>query len=231
MNCRSTLRSGRLIAAATLLLAITGAPALALAPVLSQPMSTTGASATSEDIRDIRGPKPIASLWLVPLMAITGLLIAGGGYATWRWNKRRQRLLSKLPSDIALERLEKARALMRPAGGREFSIEVSSIVREYIETRFQVMAAHLTTHEFMHELLESSLSTLATHRDLLAEFLQSCDLAKFGGWNLQPENMEMMLQGARRFVVESAQSNVPGTPLTESTSAASRETYDSLPAT
>jgi hypothetical protein len=93
------------------------------------------------------------------------------------------------------------------------------------------MAVHLTTHEFLHELLESTLSTLATHCDLLAEFLQSCDLAKFGGWNLRPENMEMMLQGARRFVVESAQSNGPSTPLTESPSAASRETYDSLPAT
>jgi hypothetical protein len=218
------LRSGRLIAAATLLLALLGPPAFAQAPALNQPMSTaTGASATSEDIRDIRGPKAIASFWLIPLLSITGLLIAGGGYATWRWNKRRQRLLSKLPSDIALERLEKARALMRPAGGREFSIEVSSIVREYIETRFQVMAVHLTTHEFLHELLESTLSTLATHRDLLSAFLQSCDLAKFGGWNLRPENMEMMLQGARRFVVESAQSNAPRTPL--------RETYDSLPAT
>lgn len=231
MNYHPPLRSGRLIAAATLLLALTGSPAFAQAPALNRPMSVAGASAMSEDIRDIRGPKPIASLWLVPLMAITGLLIAGGGYATWQWNRRRQRLLSKLPSDIALERLEKARALMRPAGGREFSIEVSSIVREYIETRFQVMAAHLTTHEFLHELLDSTLSTLATQRDLLAEFLQSCDLAKFGGWNLRPENMEMMLQGARRFVVESTQPKTPRTPLTGSLSAAAREPYDSLSAT
>jgi Domain of unknown function (DUF4381) len=232
MNDHFLRRNGRLIAAATLLLVLTGHPALAQAPVMNQSGSTAAsASPPSEDIRDIRGPKPVTSLWPVSLIAIAVLLVAGGGYAAWQWDRRRQLLPSKLPSDIAIERLEKARALMRPAGGREFSIEVSSIVREYIETRFQVMAAHLTTHEFLHALLESNLSTLAVHRDLLGEFLQSCDLAKFGGWNLRPENMEMMLQGARRFVVDSARPRVPRTPLTKSPSAATRETYDSVPST
>ena len=68
---------------------------------------------------------------------------------------------------MALERLEAARALMQPGRAREFSIEVSDIVREYIEERFQVMAAHRTTDEFLHDLLDFRGSGLAAHRALL----------------------------------------------------------------
>jgi hypothetical protein len=185
--------------------------------------------ALSEDIHDIRGPKPITPAWLLPLIVIGGIVAAGGGYFAWGWRRRRQRR-SKTADEIALERLDAARALM-PAGGRKFAAEVSGAVRDYIEVRFEVLAAHRTTHEFLHDLLDSVDSTLAGHRALLADFLQSCDLAKFGGWNLTTDTMEAMLQSARRFVVESAQ------PLTAKRldptldTATARETYDSLPST
>ena len=108
---------------------------------------------------------------------------------------------------------------------------MSSIVRDYIEIRFRVMAAHRTTDEFLHDLLKSGDSLLAAHRELLADFLQSCDLAKFGGWNLPEVNMEAMLQGARRFVIESAKPEVTKKPFTESAPAVERESYDSIPTT
>jgi hypothetical protein len=184
--------------------------------------------ALSEDIRDIRGPKPITPVWLLPLMVIGGIVAAGGGYFAWARRRRFQQ--GKTPHEIALERLDAARALM-PAGGRQFATKVSSTVRDYIEVRFEVLAAHRTTHEFLHDLLDSADSTLAGHRALLADFLQSCDLAKFGGWNLTRDTMEEMLQSARRFVVQSAR------PLTAKRldptldTATSRETHDSLAST
>jgi len=123
---------------------------------------------------------------------------------------------------------------MRPELGREFSIEASSIVREYIESRFRVMAAHLTTHEFLSDSLSSKDPLLAAHRPLLAEFMQACDLAKFGGWNLSPQTMEEMLRSARTFVVESAAPSA-ATPAAATPAAAeppsvtAREVYDSVP--
>jgi hypothetical protein len=87
---------------------------------------------------------------------------------------------------------------------------------------------------------------LAANRALLADFLVSCDLAKFGGWNLSMPTMEAMLQSARRFVVESDVEPEPAdtarvaastrartapTRTTETPSAAPRETYDSVPST
>jgi hypothetical protein len=104
-------------------------------------------------------------------------------------------------------------------------------VRDYLEIRFGVMAAHRTTNEFLHDLLDPADSLLATHRELLADFLQSCDLAKFGGWQLRAENMEAMLQSARRFVIESVQPELTKTPHIEPSIDVSREIYDSVPTT
>ncbi|MGC2032604.1 MAG: hypothetical protein WA642_21480 [Steroidobacteraceae bacterium] len=232
MSRHSRRRSGLPMGAALMLLMLGAHTTFAQAPSVNKTASPpNGAIASSEDIRDIRGPKPIASPWVIPLVVLAALLVAGSGYAAWRWDSRRQHAVTKLPSEIALERLKQARAFMHPSGAREFSIEVSSIVRDYIEIRFRVMAAHRTTDEFLHDLLESGDSLLAAHRDLLADFLQSCDLAKFGAWNLPEVSMEALLQSARRFVIESAQPQVAKKPLTKSASGVERESYDSIPTT
>jgi hypothetical protein len=130
---------------------------------------------------------------------------------------------------------------MLPELGRDFSIEVSSTAREYIESRFGVRAAHLTTDEFLRESLASPDPVLAANRALLADFLESCDLAKFGGWNLSVQHMETMLQGALRFVIESADepalsATARATATTPSRAPEARspvpsETYDSVPST
>jgi hypothetical protein len=232
MSSDSRPRTGRPRAAAFVLLMLAAHGSFAQAP---SPQPTVppqiGSTTTSEDIRDIRGPKPIPSPWIFPLLVLAGLLATGGGYAAWRWTRRRRHAAAKLPSQIAIERLEQARVLMHPSGGREFSIEVSDIVRHYIESRFHVMAAHRTTDEFLHDLLESKNTSLAAHRRLLADFLTSCDLAKFGGWNLPVAEMDAMLQGARKFVLESGPPPATSKPVTKSAPAVARESHDSVPTT
>jgi hypothetical protein len=168
--------------------------------VLSALFAAAGAAAAGDDIRDIRGPRPVASPWVLWALAGGGVLAALLAYALWRWIKRRRNAPEPSDVEVALGRLEAARALMQPGRAREFSIEVSGIVREYIERRFHVMAAHRTTHEFLHDLVLSADPALAAHQDLLGEFLQSCDLAKFGGWNLNIDQMSAMLESARRFI-------------------------------
>jgi hypothetical protein len=232
MSRQYRLRTCRPVAAALVLLLLGAQTAFAQAPAANQAASPPGGTiASSEDIRDIRGPKPIASPWVIPLLLIAGLLVAGSGYAALQWDRRRRHAVAKLPFEIALERLEQARTFMHPSGAREFSIEVSSIVRDYIENRFLVMAAHRTTDEFLHDVLESTDSLLAAHQALLADFLQSCDLAKFGGWKLPQLDMEALRQAARRFVIESAPQKAPKRPPIQSASAAERESYDSIPTT
>jgi hypothetical protein len=218
-----------------MLLTLTGYTTLAApsaaAPSLAAPSSAAPSGHSGDDIHDIRGPKPVDNGWLVPAIVLAGLLAAGGAYAAWRWHTRRRRAYDKTPLDIARDRLDRARQLLQPGLGREFSIEVSSTVREYIESRFRVMAAHRTTDEFLHDLLESADPVLAAYRALLENFLKSCDLAKFGGGNLSIDNMEALLEGALRFVVESAppQASAPKDSVRQST--VTKSTYDSLPTT
>ncbi len=186
-----------------------GTAAAALPPPAWAPNSA--AAAADDDIRDIRGPRPIVSPWLIWMLVAAGIFAAALAYLVWRAIKRRRRVPVVPDFEVALGRLLAARALMQPGGGREFSIEVSGIVREYIESRFSLMAAHRTTHEFLHDLLVCADSGLANYRDLLGEFLQSCDLAKFGGWHLTAEQMDTMLESARRFV-QSASTLAAGAP-------------------
>ena len=184
--------------------------------------SAQSAPAAQADIRDIRGPRPVPSMLLPLLLTAAGALLIGGGYAAWRWRQRRAPQQVKLPFELALERLDAARALMRPDNGRLFSIEVSDAVRDYIEQRFHAMAAHRTTHEFLHDLLGSADSLLAEHRTLLAEFLNLCDLAKFAGWQLSAQEMQSMHSRARAFVLATGLGSERKSVV---------ESYDSLPAT
>ena len=109
-----------------------------------------------EDIRDIRGPKHIPSPGSGPPGVASGLALAGAWIRRLALESSSRSRAGKLPYEIALDRLEEARALMQPENAREFSIAVSEIVRHYIEDRFQVWAARRTTEEFLHDLLNQS---------------------------------------------------------------------------
>jgi hypothetical protein len=155
-----------------------------------------------EDIRDIRGPKFVHPAWLFPAMLSAGVLLALCAYGVWRWRRRRPRTL--LPFEVALQRLEEIRTLMMPQSAREFGIAVSDIVRSYIEQRFEVVATQRTTEEFLQDLVKSCNESLASHRPLLSDFLQQCDLVKFAGLSPSPQILEALRQSARTFVSETA---------------------------
>jgi hypothetical protein len=175
-----------------------------------------------EDIRDIRGPKYVLPAWEIAAAIGAVLLLALAAYGLWRWRRRRKQARTLLPFERALEQLDAIRPLLQPANAREFSIAISDIVRGYIELRFDVTATHRTTEEFLHDLVQTPKFTLARHRGLLADFLQQCDLVKFGGAALSLQSMESLHDSARRFVLETAQPD-PVTP--------SVKTHDSVPAT
>jgi DNA-binding FadR family transcriptional regulator len=117
-----------------------------------------------------------------------------------------------------------------PASAREFSIAVSDIVRQYIEVQFMVTATHRTTEEFLRDLLETSNAALAAHRNLLAEFLNQCDLAKFAGVSLSRQILESLHRSARSFVTESSKPP-PAADAREAPPVRIKEVRDSLPST
>jgi len=168
--------------------------------------------------------------WLIPALLAGAALLILGGYAAWRRHRRRSRPRVLLPFEAALQRLEDIRRLLDPASAREFSIAVSDIVRQYIEVQFRVTATHRTTEEFLRDLLETSNAALAAHRNLLAEFLNQCDLAKFAGVSLSRQILESLHHSARSFVTESSKP-LPAADTREAPPVRIKEAHDSLPAT
>lgn len=153
----------------------------------------------AQDIVDIRPPFHIAAPF--PWLAVGGaaVCLVGIGAATWKLLRRQRR---KLAYEIALERLENTRPLMREFHAEPFCLAVSGVVREFIEEVLPVRAMRRTTNEFLRDVASVSNLQLASHRDTLANFLQHCDLAKFARWSLTVPQMEAMLSSAKDFVVD-----------------------------
>ena len=162
-------------------------------------VSTTPTSA-EEDIRDIRGPRNFVPDWIVAVLVAFVAVLAFSIYFYWRW-RRKQRLRILLPYEVALQRLEDIRTLIQPSRAREFSTAVSDIVRNYIEQRFEVAVTRRTTEEFLRDLVDFPVPSLARHQSLLSEFLQQCDLVKFAAVSLASQSMESLHNSARTFVL------------------------------
>ncbi len=157
---------------------------------------------SGEDIRDIRQPRHISSLWPGIAGAAGVLAFLGAAYLGWRWF-RRAKLMSFTPAELALSKLEEARRLMDPDQAREYCFATSAIMRAYLEAQFQLQAPRLTTEEFLRELVENGSFLPAGHEELLGNFLEHCDLAKFAGWRYSLPALKDMHQSAVEFVRQS----------------------------
>jgi hypothetical protein len=172
--------------------------ALALVSVSAHAAPVTP-SAPAEDIVDIRPPIHITAPFPWLAWSACALFVFGVSAVVWKLLRRQRR---KLAYEIALERLENTRALMRENNAEPFSLAVSEIVRHLVEEVLPVRAAHRTTDEFLRDLTSLSYLPLAQHRDSLADFLRHCDLAKFARWSLTVPQMEAMLESAKAFVID-----------------------------
>ncbi len=189
MNWRGLLWAGWLMCASAAALAAAGEPA---------------ASAASEDIRDIRGPRPAKLPLPWPLLVAASAALAGAAYGLYRWQRRRKPVAVLMPHELALQRLEALRAQMPALGTTAFAVAASDIIRSYIEVRFGVTVTRRTTDEFLADLSASPDSALKMHRPLLNEFLRRCDYAKFAGASVAPESVEGMYRGAQTFIIQTA---------------------------
>jgi hypothetical protein len=189
------------------------------APATPDVPAATKSSNSDEDIRDIRGPRNVLPGWIVAALGAGVGVLALSIYLYWR-RRRNQRMRILLPYEVALQRLEDIRALMQPSRAREFSTAVSDVVRNYIEQRFEVAITRRTTEEFLRNLIEFPVPSLARHQSLLSDFLQQCDLVKFAAMSLADQSMESLHNSARTFVLATAK--------TEEVSAA-KEARDPLP--
>lgn len=184
--------------------ALASATSAATALVLATSSVALAAAAAEEDIRDIRGPMSAQSAWWLPALAAAAVLLTLAVLVFLRW-RRRRKVAPPLPlHELALQRLDAARAQMPALGAPAFAVVASDIVRHYIEARFGMAATRRTTEEFLTDVLAAPDSALARHRDSLRDFLGHCDYAKFGAAAVELDSVEGIYRGARTLVSETA---------------------------
>jgi hypothetical protein len=183
--------------------AMTSGPATdAISPALpgSSLASPTSSAGAADDIDDIRPPFFYLHSWFWLWMTLLALALIALAIGLWLWFRPLRALRAKSAYDLALEKLERARALLDPQNPEPYAVAVSEAIRHYLGQRFATPSSRRTTEEFLRQMETDTASPLAEHRDLLRGFLEACDLVKFAHYQPGLEELEEVQQRAVTFV-------------------------------
>lgn len=171
-----------------------------------QVASVLPAGEAAPELRPARPPlKELEGPWLRrhwPWLAGVSVAVAVLAAAVVVWLRRAEQRARLTAFDRAVARLERLRraGLPEQSGMDAWYVELSDIVRRYIEERFALRAPEQTTEEFLLEAGRSALSR--PHRELLSAFLATCDRVKFARYSPGARESQQALDEAHRFLDE-----------------------------
>ena len=160
------------------------------------------------EIRDVKPPVdwPAGAFWPWAVFSGVVVLVFLAGLLWWIDKRRRKMRLSlnpKTPWELAYEQLAALGQwrLERPEQFQAYYIELSAIVRWYMESRFAIHAPEMTTEEFMNYLkIDSQLNS--PHKETLKNFLNACDMVKFARYGPTEQEARESLGLARKLIEE-----------------------------
>jgi hypothetical protein len=183
----------------------------AAAPLSVTPTANGPAPASGPDpsIEDIRPPFFFLHSWFwlwiaLAVIAVIALIV----FLIFRFMPNRQ-LTPKSAYELALEKLEQARALLNEENPVPYAVFISETIRSYLGQRFQSPSTRRTTEEFLRIMDADPYSPLATHRELLRDFLRTCDLVKFARYQPALNELEQVQQRAYTFVTATKPETTP----------------------
>jgi hypothetical protein len=97
-----------------------------------------------------------------------------------------------------------ARKLVEQGQIEPFFVEISAIVRDYIEQAFDLRAPEQTTEEFFLNI--GSAPAVARHEETLKPFLTAADEVKFALARPGPAVIQRTFDTARDFVLQTSRS-------------------------
>jgi hypothetical protein len=163
----------------------------------------------SPSLAQLRGPAdpvllpqpPRLSTYHWIALAVCGVVVGVG--ALWWLRRRRQIIQAAImltPSELAYLELQQ---LLDNAVAREdpklFYVELTAIVRRYIERTTTIRAPEQTTQEFLHEISRRG-DFPVEEAQRLKNFLEAADLVKFAALEPRKEDIEESFRRARVFV-------------------------------
>lgn len=154
------------------------------------------------EIRDIAAPVDVFPwpLWMVLTVAVAALIILGLlALGLVLYLRRRPAGPPPSPRMIAMRELELLRPQVDTLDPYAFSVKVSDILRSFVEAQYGLRATHQTSPEFLASMAESKEFN-DTDRDLLARFLERCDLIKFAHIDASSADSGILHERAVAFV-------------------------------
>ena len=132
-------------------------------------------------------------------LVVLAALVLGGWFAV-RLIARRVKEHRMSPIERAWVELDRLLKKGLPGRGRykDFYVELTMVVRRYVQRKYGIKAPHLTTEEFLAEVIASGRDELA--KAGLRQFLESADMVKFAGVEATPEMADSATESARNYL-------------------------------
>lgn len=163
-----------------------------------------------EDLRLLEPPgEGVLSPWLIAVIAVVTIAVVA--LVIWLIQHKRQAQAAAVPAvppaELARERLAAVQALMEVETQEAFVVELSAILRHYLEGQFQLQAPRVSTEEFLYLAgYSEQLSDEAKRK--LGDFLIECDRVKFALAELKLPAMQQLYDTVDGFVEETANRQV-----------------------
>ena len=137
----------------------------------------------------------------IAIIAICLLLLAGLIFILWSKKRRQPNALPELtPQQLAhRELIDLLGSKLSETDVKEFFVQLTAVVRRYIERTTGVNAPDQTTEEFLREVNQQNLFADADNTRLEA-FLESADLVKFAGYQPDEESIRDSTHRAEQFI-------------------------------
>lgn len=174
------------------------------------------------DIKGVETPDFViwdyAEWFLWPLVGLILVIAAWWGYRYWKAHKDKQveekPKEKPLPPHVeAMQRLDELndKKLWQSGHNKEFHTELTEILRQYIERRFQVSAMEQTSDEILdslYELAQEQKSSLQNLKQILAV----ADLVKFAKFNPLSDENQLSMVNAKMFIEQTKQVLIEDNP-------------------
>ncbi len=155
-------------------------------------------------------PRAVFGLLALGLLAILGGVLLFRGARLLQRNIQERRMSPRERAFAELDRLLR-RNLVDKRMYKDFYIELTMVVRRYIERAHLIHAPEQTTQEFLAAAAQHPHFRTAALAQL-KEFLESADLIKFAGLEATPKMADEAVAGAKSYVEQDA--GTDGTPKT-----------------
>ena len=174
---------------------------------------------TQQELKDIKSPFE-AELTLLDYLKLYWMFILGGlaligviALIIWYLKTREKPIFERIiqkpqipPHVIALEKLTELqkKKLWQSGDLKGYYSSLTTIIREYIELRYNILALEQTTSEILSDLSQKQEIAIEL-KEKLKELLQLADLVKFAKMKTLAEENEKLFAYAKSFIEETKQ--------------------------